>query len=108
MGLFSRFSKKKNKEESFTCFICDKILPVSQKNGSTGDHVACKKCSNKFMALILLVNISKERELNVRELGKFERLWNAKGTDDPKASGREDRMIYKKYLEAKYGSLPGT
>ena len=57
------------------------------------------------MALILLVNISKERELNVRELGSYERSWNAKSKDDPNMYDREDRISYQNYCK-KVGVKP--
>ena len=99
MGLFSRFSKKTNKEDSFTCFICKQKSPSSQKSGNIGTQIACMNCAQKFMALVLLKTIKKERELNVRELGTFERLMNSKSQDDPNTIDREDRKLYESQFE---------
>ena len=105
MGLLSVFSKIFNREEKFKCFICHNILPISQKNGKilgggrNEAQVACKKCLNKFFAISLLVAISEERELNIRELGTYERNWNAKSEDDPNMFDRKARIDYENYLK---------
>jgi len=100
MGLFSKFSGKKNKEETFTCFICKREVPSSKKSGFIGTNIACKDCGSKFMALSFLqILMNEKKEPTIKDLGYCERLWNAKNNDDPKIMDREGRKLYERQFE---------